>query len=97
MIWVVHTSPIDLTYDPGLLAITIHINHHLSGLHSNIIQILLYWYTHRGDHSYQYFWVPGSMYVAYSDLILGTIYTTHSSEIYHCYRFICIYTLFCKQ
>ena len=49
-------------------------NHHHSRIHYSIVKRLLHCYTHCGDHSYQYFWVPVSLYVVCSYLICGNIY-----------------------
>ena len=46
-------------------------NHYLSGLYSNISQILLCWYTHRGDRRHQYLWVSCSLYDAFFYLPFG--------------------------
>ena len=81
---------------PGCLVIILDMNHHLIGLHSNIIQSLLHWYTHRGDHRYWSFWVPGSLYAACYSLPCEATYKYHRGGCYHWNRFICIHILFCE-
>ena len=72
-------------------------NHYISGFHSNISQILLRRYHYRDDHSYLYFWVPGSLYAYFSSLPCRSTYKPHRWENYHWNRFICTHIIFLNR
>ena len=57
---------------------------------------ILHRYTHRGNHSYLYLWVPGYLYVECYSMICGTTYKPHGWDIYHWNSSIWIHNLFCE-